>query len=242
MGGPGSGRTGGTDALLDRMTNRELIRFDAPVEELILPNYSGLKPEVLKTSDTAIPTLMPTGATPLSGGVTWVSGGVLYSDSANLYWDDTNNRLSVSGPLLISSVGNSSLDSQTSGAIQLPGSISYIYFTGPTANNRKLIGFTSNSGTGGIIFIGQGGTGIVDGINIIPGNSGNVLIENNINTGNAPGRRAVEKLEISGSLLLSGSQVAFKINTSGGIAAVVNSGDLVGKNMVFSGGILVGYS
>ena len=52
------------------------------------------------------------------------------------------------------------------------------------------------------------------------------------------------KLEVSGgSIAISGGTGGvFRMSTSGGVQANVTSGDLVGKTMNFSGGILVGYS
>ena len=56
MGGEGSGRRPGADAILNQMRERDTIVYNAPSEDLILPNYSGLKPEVLKSNSTPLVT------------------------------------------------------------------------------------------------------------------------------------------------------------------------------------------
>lgn len=62
-----------------------------------------------------------------------------------------------------------------------------------------------------------------------------------IGIGNIP--NPAKALEVSGSIFISGgSSGVFGMGLSGGIAANVTTGDLVGKTMNFSGGILVGYS
>lgn len=49
-------------------------------------------------------------------------------------------------------------------------------------------------------------------------------------------------LQVNGTLSVSGGATAqYFVNASGGITANVTSGDLVGKAMLFSGGLLVGY-
>lgn len=50
------------------------------------------------------------------------------------------------------------------------------------------------------------------------------------------------QLEVVGRVCVSGASCGFRVRDSNGISAAVTSGDLVGKTMTFSGGILISYA
>ena len=209
----------------------EATKFEplAPIvngpDDLFIPNYSGLKTGVQKQIE--IPT------TGLSGGVVFTdTNGNLSQDATNLYWDDTNNRLGIG-------INNPQKNLHISGSatpgviIDSSASDSHVNFRVPGVAEWRV--GIDNSDSDNFKISDSSDLGINTRMTILQSN-GDIGIGIGMNN-------PTKNLELSGStgIFISGGGV-FGMGVSGGILAVVTSADLVGKTMVFSGGILVGYS
>ena len=252
MGGDGSGRRPDVIKMMmnQERQGQEFIETNSPDNTVVIPNYSGVQKSALNQS----------GLTP--GSVIFVGAdGKLTQDNANFFWDNTNNRVGIgtasptaqlhlgatsqNGLRIVSTSGFYPLEvwntpettvlfrvDPVTGAVYGAGAIS-------TATGIRATAFGAYMGVlNDYRFIFNG-----NNIQVMGGTS--TELARFTSTGLGVGTASpTNKFEVSGgSIAISGGTGGvFRMSTSGGIAAVVNTGDLVGKNMVFSGGILVGYS
>ena len=90
MGGENSGRRPDVIKMAKEQFDKGFIEFKGEAPWVEIPNYSGLKPAVLKTSPAAI-----SGSHGADGAVQFAKDGGFLSDNSNFHWDDTNNRLGI---------------------------------------------------------------------------------------------------------------------------------------------------
>src|SRR3990167_4916811 len=90
MGGENSGRRPDVIKMAKEQFDKGFIEFKGEAPWVEIPNYSGLKPAVLKTSPAAI-----FGSHGADGAVQFAKDGGFLSDNTNFHWDDTNNRLGI---------------------------------------------------------------------------------------------------------------------------------------------------